>query len=110
MSHLVDDVPAPGIDGSDSINLITEEFDPNGGLLQICWPHFHDITPNPKMSPFKSDVVTLKEKVHQFCQKFITPQFLALANAEHHILVILRISQTVNTTYAGHHDHIIARD
>ena len=80
VTHLIDNMSAPGIDRSDAIDFITKKFNSNCGLLQISWPHFDDITTNSKMTPFKSDVVPFKKKIHKLSQKFITPKFLSLTD------------------------------
>ena len=94
-----------GVDLGDRLDLITEQRDPDGGLL-VGGMDLKRVAPDPELSPPQHQVIALVLHVNQAPQRLPLVDLLALSEDQQVALVELRVAEPVDTRHRGHDDGV----
>ena len=95
------------LDLHDPVDLIPKKFDPVCLASGIGREDFQHIPPHTEASPLKVHLVSRILDIDQLMDHLI-PVFLhSGTQRDHHIFIIDRASQSINTGYGCHDDHIV---
>ena len=108
MIQLSLDFPGERVDLHNPVNLIPEKLHPDRHIRFIGRNNLHHIPPHPEGSPVKIHIVPVILHIDQLPQHLVPILLHAGTKGNDHILVVLGTSDTVNTGYAGHDDHVPA--
>ena len=96
------------IDLRNSLHLIAKKFDPLRRILPRRI-NIHHITPHPKISPRKVDVIALVLNIREQPHKFILLPTFTPPNRNRHLRIRLWRPDTIDTAHARHDDRIAPR-
>ena len=95
------------LDLHDPVHLVPEELDPVRLTSGVCRKYFQHISSHTETSSFKIHLISCILDIDQFVDHFISVFFHSRAQRDHHVLIIDRASQTIDTRYRSYNDHII---
>ena len=95
-----------GVHLADAVDLVPEEFHPDGHVVHVGQVDLHGVAPNTELVAHKVDVVALVLQLHQPLAQLVPVHLHAGAQADDHAPVVDGVAQAVDTGHAGHDDHI----
>ena len=90
------------------VNLITEKLHTHCRICIICRKNFQHITAHPKSTSMKIHIVSHVLDINKLPDHIIPVTLHARSQRNHHILIIHRTSQTIDTGNTGYNDNITA--
>ena len=105
---LVDDLAGQRVHRADAIDLVAEELDPHGGLIEVGRMHLDHVAAHPELAAAEGDVVPFEEDRHQRLQEIVAPDLLADPGRDHHPLVVIGRAQAVDARHRGDHHGVFA--
>ena len=101
-------LPGQYIHLRDPINLIPEEFHPDRHIRFICRNNLHHISPHPEGSTVKIHIISVILHINQTPQHFIPVFFHPRTQWDHHILIVLRTTDSIDTGNTWYNDDIFS--
>ena len=101
-------LPRQSVNLCNPIHFIPEKFHPVGFTSRICRKNLHYISPHPKGSPVKIHIIAGILNIDQLVNHLIPVFYHAGPKRNHHLLIINRRAQPINTGHRGHNNHISA--
>ena len=94
------------IDLAETVDLVAEVLDADGGILEIGGPDLYRVPPHPEHVPLKGDVVALVADLHQAPEELIPGELGAHPQGDHHLGIVVRLAQAVDAGDGGDHDDV----
>ena len=94
------------LDQGDPVDLIPEEFNPDGFVIPVRWEDLQGISANPEVIALKRHVVTLIARLHQLLKDVIDRPCLAWAEGNGHFGKVIRFPEAIDAGDGGHHNHV----
>ena len=91
-----------------SVNFISKKLHTNCPIRTICWKDFHYIAMHTKRTTFKIHLISCILYINQLMHNFISVNFHTLTKRHHHILIIIRTSDSINTRNRCHNNNIVS--
>ena len=107
--HLSDDIARQRINHRQFFDVVAPQFNSESRFF-VGRPDFNHIATNSEVTTLRGHVVARVMNVAKFPQQFITIDDPADLQRDHHFEVILRRTESVDTTDAGDDDHIASAD
>ena len=89
-------LPCHNICLANAVYLITKEFNANTIIAGVCWDNLKCITTHSKSTAVKIHIVTLILNVNQLMDNIIPVLHIPWAQANHHVLEIVWLTNAVN--------------
>ena len=93
---------------SDTVYLITEKLHSYGSVCGICRKYLHHISPDTKLVSHKIYIVSLILDTHKVGDKSVTGFLHTTTYRHHHGLILLRVTEGVDTRNAGNDNNVTA--
>ena len=107
MSQLRLDLARQRVNLCDPVYLIPEELNPVRIAARIRRVYLQHISSHTETSSFKIHLISCILDIDQFVDHFISVFFHSRAQRDHHVLIIDRASQTIDTGNRCHNNHIL---
>ncbi len=105
--RLADDLTGERMQVGEPLDLVTEHLDAHGELL-VHGEHLHRVTAHPERASGERQVVARVLDIDQPAQQRVALDFLADAQADHPVDVLLRSAKAVDAAHGRHDDDIAA--
>ena len=99
-------LPGQHIHLCNTFYFISKKFDPVSNSFRDRWNHFQHISMNPECPALKINIITVILNLNQFLHNLIPVLYHARAKRDHHLLIVNRRTETINTGNTRHNDHI----
>ena len=96
------------VDLADAVDLVTEELHPYGLVVGIGGENLHRVPPDTEHIALKGDIIALIADLDQLAQQLVKVPGLAWTEGDHHVGIINRVAQTINTGNRSHHNYVSA--
>ena len=85
-------------------NLVVKQLNPQGQFGMLCRKNINGVAANPEMPAGELNVIALVLHADQLGDQIALAQLIALANDQHHLVVVRWVADTVDAGDRGH-DH-----
>ena len=102
------DLSGQHIDFRDSVNLISEKLYPNCRIRIVCRKNLQNIAAHTKRTTMKIHIISHILNVNELTDHIIPVTLHARSQGNHHVLIVHRTSQTINTGNTRYDDDVAA--
>ena len=95
-----------GVEFTDPVDLVAEEFDAHGLVAVIRGVEFHRVAAHAEAVALKGDVVALVADLDEALQEEVALHRHARAERDHELFKVLRLAKAINARYGRDDDHI----
>ena len=94
------------VDLADAVDLVPEELDPDRLVIRVGREDLHRVAADAEHVALKGDIVALIADLDELLEQRVKTPHLSRTEGDHHVGVVDRIAQTVDTGHRGDDDHI----
>ena len=94
------------IDFCNPVYFIAKEFYPDSSLSTVCRKDFQNVSPYPEGASLEIHIISCILYINQLPDNIITIPFHARPQRYHHLLEVLRFTQSIDTGYTGNDNNI----
>ena len=88
------------------VDLVPEKFHPDCCIFLIGGDYFQHIPSDTECTTLKIHVISIILDLYQLADHLIPVFDHTRTQGDHHVLIVCRTTQTIDTGHAGHYDHI----
>ena len=101
------DFPCYHVDFRDAVDFVAEKFHTDSIFRRCHRENFYYIAPHTKGTAFKIHIISVILHFNEDVQHFIPVFFHTGTERKHHAIVFFRVTQTIDTGYAGNNNNIL---